>query len=171
MQKNSRKSLVCAALVALAGTGTIDHADAGARAALTADGTQQYSDRLSPATGIALMLPSERAAVTSSRMQGRWLARSENGFMTVLELRPGGGFSFDRQAQVTPEREYMCGDWSIEGGELSLLAKTLKTRAATGDIQLSEDPHQRTFTVLAARTDVLILRGADGTLTFHRQGA
>jgi hypothetical protein len=170
MQKNSRKSLVCATLVALAWTGTIDLANAGARAALTANGTQQYSDRLSPATGVALTLPSERSAVTSARMQGRWLAQSEDGSMTVLELRPGGGFSFDRQAQVTPEREYMCGDWSLQSDELSLLTRVLKTRAATGDIQLSEDAHKRSFTVLAARTDVLILRGEDGTVTFHRQG-
>src|SRR5262245_42892933 len=108
MQKTSRKNLVCAILTALAWTGAIDHASADARAAVSADGTTQYSDRLSPETGVALTLPSERAAITSSRMQGRWLARSEDGFMTVLELRPGGGFSFDRQTQLTPEREYMC---------------------------------------------------------------
>ena len=171
MQKNTRKSLVCATLAALAWTGAIDHANADTRAALTANGTQQYSDRLSPGTGVALTLPSERAAVTSARMQGRWLAQSEDGSTTVLELRPGGGFSFDRQAQVTPEREYMCGDWSLEGDKLSLLAKILKTRAATGDIQLSDDAHKRSFAVLAARTDVLILRGDGGTLTFHRHGA
>jgi len=171
MQKNSQKSLIYAALVALAGTCQIDHANAGARSSLAADGTQQYSDRLSPTTGVAITLPSERAAVTNARMQGRWLARAEDGSMTVLELRPGGGFSFDRQAQVTPEREYMCGNWSLESGELSLLAKLLKTRAATGDIELSEDAHKRTFTVLAARTDVLVLRGDGGTLTFHRNGA
>jgi hypothetical protein len=171
MQKNSLKSLVYATLAALAWTSAIDYANADARAALSADGTTQYSDRLSPGTGVALTLPSERAAVTSARMQGRWLAQSEDGATTLLELRAGGGFSFDHQAQVTPEREYTCGDWALERDELALFAKTLKTRAATGDIQLSQDARKRTFTVLAARTDVLILRGDGGTLTFHRHGA
>jgi len=63
---------------------------------------------------------------------------------------------------LTVEQRQMVGDH---------LAKLLKTRAATGDIELSEDAHKRTFTVLAARTDVLVLRGDGGTLTFHRNGA
>jgi len=91
--------------------------------------------------------------------------------MTVLELRPGGGFVFDHQAQATPERAYMCGDWSLESGKLSLLAKTLKTRAVTGEIQLAEGEHRSSYTVLAARTDVLILRSDAKTLTFYRRGA
>ena len=170
MLKNSRKYLISSLLLTVTCASAITPAFAGARAAQSPDGTLQYSDRLAPGKGVALTLPSEQAAVTLAHMQGRWLAQAEDGTTTVLELRPGGGFSFDRQAQVTPEREYMCGDWSLDRTKLSLRAKTLKTRSVAGDIQLSEDEHKRTFTVLAARTDMLILRTDDGTLTFHRRG-
>jgi hypothetical protein len=174
MPKYSHSRRACGALVAMlcpilsffAGV-----AGADARVARATGGAIEYSDRLAPSAGVSLDLPSERAAVTSARMQGRWLARSEDGSMTVLELRPGGGFVFDHQAQATPERAYMCGAWSLDGGELSLLARTLKTRAATGEVQLSEGEHRSSFTVLAARTDVLILRSDGETLTFHRRGA
>jgi hypothetical protein len=159
-------SALCAMLCVLAGVAAAD-----TRVAYVAGRPTQYSDRLAPSEGAPLAMESERAAITSGRMQGRWLAQSEDGALTVLELRPGGGFMFDHQAQTTPERAYMCGDWSFERGELSLLAKTLKTRAITGEIQLSEGEHRQSYTVLAARTDVLILRGDHQTLTFYRRGA
>jgi len=163
---NAFAAMLCPILSLLAGAAAAD-----TRVARVDGAAIQYSDRLAPSAGAPLVLPSERAAVTSARMQGRWLAQSEDGSMTVLELRPGGGFVFDHQAQATPERAYMCGDWSLESGKLSLLAKTLKTRAVTGEIQLSEGEHRSSYTVLAARTDVLILRSDAKTLTFYRRGA
>jgi hypothetical protein len=64
----------------------------------------------------------------------------------------------------------MCGDWSLDNGELSLLAKTSKTRLVSGEIELSQAEHTQTYTVLAAHSDVLVLRTDAGTLTFHRRG-
>ena len=171
MFERTRTTVIRNALIALVVTGAGTQALADVRAAHTADGAVVYGDSLAPASSTSLDLQSERAAVTPARMQGRWLAQSEDGSVTMLELRPTGGFSFDQQAQTTPEREYMCGDWSLAGGELSLLARTQKTRLATGEIQLSETAHTRSFDVLAARTDVLVLRSDNRTLTFYRRGA
>jgi hypothetical protein len=168
MPRYSHSRRVCGALIAILclSAGVI----ADTRVARVPGAATEYSDRLAPSDGVALVLPSDRAAVTSAGMQGRWLAQTEDGTTTVLELRPGGGFRFDRQAQATPERAYMCGDWSLDNGELSLLAKTSKTRLVSGEIELSQAEHTQTYTVLAAHSDVLVLRTDAGTLTFHRRG-
>jgi hypothetical protein len=139
--------------------------------ALTGAGTIEFSDRIAPSSGTGIDVVSERDAVTPSRLGGRWLASLEDGSTTLLELRPGGGFMYDAQAGTTPERAYMCGDWRLEDGELSLVAKTRKTRALDGTIELTGTERTEKYTVLAARTDVLILRGDAGTLTFYRRGA
>jgi hypothetical protein len=128
-----------------------------------------YSDRLGPSAGASLALASERAALTPGRLGGTWLAHGDDGSLTLLELRPGGAFTFDHQVQATPERDYMCGDWTLEAGaELALRATTRKTRLATGEIELVESATLHRWTVLAARSDMLILRGDAGTLTFRR---
>jgi hypothetical protein len=147
------------------------HASADTRVAMRGDGSAEFSDRLSPAVGAALDVPSERANITGGKLQGRWLAQTEDGTTTVLELRPSGAFSFDQQASATPERDYLCGDWSFRSGELSLSASTQKTRLVSGEIVQNQNKQVRSFTVLAARAVVLILRGAGRSLTFYRRGA
>jgi hypothetical protein len=169
MPRYSHKQRGCGALVAILCLGA-GAAAADVRVTRVAGVPTEYSDRLAPSDGVALALPSDRAAVTSAGMQGRWMAHAEDGTTTLLELRAGGAFRFDRQARATPERAYMCGDWSLEHGELSLLAKTSKTRLVSGEIELSDAGHTQTYTVLAARSDVLVLRTESATLTFHRRG-
>ena len=169
MSKHYEHTGLCAliAIVSLLAAGT---ASPDVRAVRTSAATT-FSDRLSPADGLELDVPSERAAVTTARLQGRWLAQTDDGATTMLDLRPSGAFSFDRQSGGTPERDYLCGDWSLARGELSLVVSTQKMRLATGEIRQSETRQVRSFTVLAARSDVLILRSDEQTLTFRRRGA
>jgi hypothetical protein len=163
--------LVCCALPSVLGEGMVRKVSAEVRALAAADGTVHYSDRLAPSFGAPVTLASERAEITAGRMGGRWLARAEDGSTTVLELRPGGGFALDRQSRTTPERAYACGGWTLEGGELALRTKTRKTRSASGVIDQSAVESTEKYTVLAARSDTLVLRGDGGTLTFRRRGA
>jgi hypothetical protein len=169
---NAHRRILASVLTSLACQIVTGVAFADARA-LTGQGTIAFSDRIAPSAGVRIEIPSERDAITPGRLGGRWLASADDGSTTVLELRPGGGFMFDAQAATTPERAYMCGDWhlDLEKGELALVAKTRKTRAADGTIELTETVRTEKYTVLAARSDVLILRGEAGTLTFHRRGA
>ena len=169
MSKHSTHVL-SSALLALVSLVVTSPAFADTRVAMRSDGTAVFSDRLSPSTGAALDVPSERASITGGKLQGRWLAQTGEG-TTVLELRPSGAFSFDQQASATPARDYLCGDWSFRSGELSLAASTQKTRTVSGEILQNANKQVRSFSVLAARGDVLILRDAGRTLTFYRRGA
>jgi len=170
MSKHST-NVLSSALLALVSLFVTGYASADTRVAMRTDGSTEFSDRLSPSAGAALDVPSERANITGGKLQGRWLAQSDDGMTTVLELRPSGAFSFDRQASATPERDYLCGDWSFQRGELSLSASTQKTRLVSGEIVQNQNKQLRSFTVLAARPDMLILRDAGRTLTFYRRGA
>jgi hypothetical protein len=60
MLENTHKYVISSLLLAVACASAIAPAFAGMRAAQGADGTLQYSDRLAPATGVALTLPRSR---------------------------------------------------------------------------------------------------------------
>lgn len=130
------------------------------------DGSYAFSDTGTASSHRLAMAATHR--LSSDDLPGLWKAVSFDGAETTLTLRTDGSFVIDQRDASSPQRLYMCGDWSSREDALDFHVKGYKKRLADGATEQADGQFRSSAAILSARRDRLIVEFEGRRLVLDR---